>query len=229
MQRRLVVGLAQRQAALQPALRPPVPCTIRSQRGYSSDRCLSVATRWKGKEKAAGAGGEALSAILLVRGAKNGFVAARRQAIPAVPRRTLHSASTAASTSRKILPSSLLRSTPMPSTTAVIVLRRSFRSSPARKDMLGFGILHCSIPALKSQLLSLTRMTLLILPFWYRWKMGKRFPRASRTLLFIPVLAICLVVAIGIECVLSPTSCYGPADPVRAVNRLGRRDGDCSS
>lgn len=39
----------------------------------------------------------------------------------------------------------------------------------------------------------------MILPFWYRWKFGRYFPRASRALLTIPLFAMCLVIAIGID------------------------------
>ncbi|KAA1089236.1 hypothetical protein PGT21_011017 [Puccinia graminis f. sp. tritici] len=77
--------------------------------------------------------------------------------------------------------------------------RRSFHSSPPRKDLFGFGVFSCSIPIFKSFLLSLTRGTLVILPFWYRWKLARHFPRASRTLLTIPLFAMCLVIAIGID------------------------------
>ncbi|KAG0148665.1 hypothetical protein CROQUDRAFT_41008 [Cronartium quercuum f. sp. fusiforme G11] len=51
----------------------------------------------------------------------------------------------------------------------------------------------------KSYLLSLTRATLLVLPFWYRWRLSRAFPRASRTLLTIPLFAMCLIIAIGID------------------------------
>ncbi|WAR61727.1 hypothetical protein PtB15_12B417 [Puccinia triticina] len=77
--------------------------------------------------------------------------------------------------------------------------RRSFHSSSPRTDLLGFGVFSCSIPIFKSFLLSLTRGTLVILPFWYRWKLARYFPRASRTLLTIPLFAMCLVIAIGID------------------------------
>ncbi|PLW22771.1 hypothetical protein PCANC_03031 [Puccinia coronata f. sp. avenae] len=77
--------------------------------------------------------------------------------------------------------------------------RRAFQSSPVRKDIFGFGVFSCSIPVFKSFLLSLTRGTLVILPFWYRWKLASYFPRASRTLLMIPMFAMCLVIAIGID------------------------------
>jgi len=76
---------------------------------------------------------------------------------------------------------------------------RAFHSSPPRKDLFGFGVFSCSIPVFKSFLLSLTRGTLVILPFWYRWKFGRYFPRASRALLTIPLFAMCLVIAIGID------------------------------
>ncbi|CAH7682168.1 putative metalloendopeptidase M48, Ste24p [Phakopsora pachyrhizi] len=51
----------------------------------------------------------------------------------------------------------------------------------------------------KSCLLSLTRATLIVLPFWYRWRLSRHFPRASRTLLTIPIFAMCLIIAIGID------------------------------
>ncbi|KAH9455264.1 hypothetical protein Pst134EA_022738 [Puccinia striiformis f. sp. tritici] len=77
--------------------------------------------------------------------------------------------------------------------------RRLFQSSPPRKDLFGFGVFSCSIPIFKTFLLSLTRGTLVVLPFWYRWKLARYFPRASRTLLTIPLFAMCLVIAIGID------------------------------
>lgn len=76
---------------------------------------------------------------------------------------------------------------------------RRFRATPPKKDIFGFGVFSCSVPMFKSYLLSLTRATLLILPFWYRWRLSKHFPRASRTLLTIPIFTICLIIAIGID------------------------------
>ena len=40
---------------------------------------------------------------------------------------------------------------------------RSFRTSPPRRD-----ILFVTVPAFKSFLLSVTRITLVVLPFWWR-------------------------------------------------------------
>ncbi|GAA96093.1 uncharacterized protein L969DRAFT_94323 [Mixia osmundae IAM 14324] len=71
---------------------------------------------------------------------------------------------------------------------------RTFHSTPQRKD-----IFFVSIPAFKSVLLGLTRTALLILPFWYRWRLFKRFPKASRRLWQAPLFAMCLVLAIGMD------------------------------
>ncbi|MBW0503275.1 hypothetical protein O181_042990 [Austropuccinia psidii MF-1] len=85
-----------------------------------------------------------------------------------------------------------------------ILSPRTFHSTSPRKDLFGFGVFSCSMPMLKSFLLSLTRITFIILPFWYRWRLARHFPRASRTLLVVPLFAICLVIAIGID--QSPTT-----------------------
>ena len=57
-----------------------------------------------------------------------------------------------------------------------------FHSTPRRRD-----VLFVSVPAFKSLLLTLTRVTLVTLPFIYRWKLSKRFPTAFKRLLSIPV------------------------------------------
>lgn len=44
------------------------------------------------------------------------------------------------------------------------VLRRTFRTSAPRRD-----ILFVSVPAFKAFLLSATRVTLVVLPFWWRY------------------------------------------------------------
>ncbi|KAH8925034.1 hypothetical protein BT69DRAFT_1260815 [Atractiella rhizophila] len=71
---------------------------------------------------------------------------------------------------------------------------RFFHSSRPRND-----IIFVTVPAFKSALLSLTRGALVILPFWYRWQLGKRFPRTSRMLFIFPLFAVCIIIAIGID------------------------------
>ncbi|KZO98829.1 hypothetical protein CALVIDRAFT_561769 [Calocera viscosa TUFC12733] len=74
------------------------------------------------------------------------------------------------------------------------VLARHFRATPPRGD-----VFFVAFPALKGGLLALTRWTLLLLPFVYRYRMWKRYPRFSMVLFQIPVFAICLVLALGLD------------------------------
>lgn len=71
---------------------------------------------------------------------------------------------------------------------------RSFHSSTPRRD-----ILFVTVPAFKAFLLSITRVTLVVLPFWWRWKLFRRFPKAGRTLWQVPVIAMFLILAIGLD------------------------------
>ncbi|KZT62046.1 hypothetical protein CALCODRAFT_463495 [Calocera cornea HHB12733] len=74
------------------------------------------------------------------------------------------------------------------------VLARHFRATAPRRD-----VFFVAFPALKAQLLALTRWTLLLLPFVYRYRMWRRYPRFSLVLFQIPVFAICLVLALGLD------------------------------
>ena len=45
----------------------------------------------------------------------------------------------------------------------------------------------------------MTRMTLVALPFWYRWRLGRRYPSAHKTVLTLPIFAFCLMITIGVS------------------------------
>ncbi|KAF8319585.1 uncharacterized protein EI90DRAFT_2940358 [Cantharellus anzutake] len=72
--------------------------------------------------------------------------------------------------------------------------RRPFFSSPSQRD-----VFFVAFPALKAQLLNLTRICLIVLPFVYRYRLHKKYPRTSLTLLQIPIFAICIVVALALD------------------------------
>ncbi|GAA5898386.1 M48 family metallopeptidase [Sporobolomyces salmoneus] len=69
-----------------------------------------------------------------------------------------------------------------------------FHSSAPRRD-----ILFVSAPLFKQSLLYLVRLTLLAIPFLWRYKFFKRFPNATKWLLWIPFAGISLVVALGLD------------------------------
>ncbi|OXG29388.1 metalloendopeptidase [Cryptococcus neoformans A2-102-5] len=73
-------------------------------------------------------------------------------------------------------------------------LSRSFHSTNRRQD-----VLFVAMPALKSGLLNITRFTLLFLPFAIRYKLWKRYRRISLLLLQIPVFAVCIILALGLD------------------------------
>lgn len=52
---------------------------------------------------------------------------------------------------------------------------------------------------LKQSLLYVVRITLLIIPFLWRYKLFKRYPKHTRLLLWVPFAAISLVVALGLD------------------------------
>ena len=72
---------------------------------------------------------------------------------------------------------------------------RGFRPSTPRRD-----VLFVSMPMLKHALLWVTKAALIALPLAWRWRLFKRFPKAARRgLLHLPLLALCLVLALGIH------------------------------
>lgn len=73
-------------------------------------------------------------------------------------------------------------------------LSRSFHSTNRRQD-----VLFVAMPALKSGLLNITRFSLLFLPFAIRYKLWKRYRRISLLLLQIPIFAICIILALGLD------------------------------
>ncbi|EIW72227.1 hypothetical protein TREMEDRAFT_25120 [Tremella mesenterica DSM 1558] len=72
--------------------------------------------------------------------------------------------------------------------------KRSFHPSHRNQD-----VFFIAFPALKSGLLSLTRFSLLFLPFIFRYKLWKRYRRTSYLLIQIPVFAVCIVLALGLD------------------------------
>lgn len=72
--------------------------------------------------------------------------------------------------------------------------RSLFHSTPSRRD-----ILFVSAPLFKQSLLYLVRLTLLAIPFLWRYKFFKRFPNTTKWLLWIPFAGFSLVVALGLD------------------------------
>jgi len=56
-----------------------------------------------------------------------------------------------------------------------------------------------AFPALKAGLLNVTRASLLMLPFIWRWKLWRKYRRLSMLLLNIPIFALCIVFAMGLD------------------------------
>ncbi|KAG8965014.1 hypothetical protein FRC03_001042 [Tulasnella sp. 419] len=69
-----------------------------------------------------------------------------------------------------------------------------FHTSSPRKD-----IFILAFPALKAGLLDISRITLLALPFVYRYRLWKKYPRTSLALLQIPIWAVCIVIALAAD------------------------------
>lgn len=61
-----------------------------------------------------------------------------------------------------------------------------------------------TVPVFKSIVLEITRMSLVTMPFLYRYKLFRRFPRAARRFLLIPTIAFLIIVGLGIS--QSPTT-----------------------
>ncbi|KAH8085901.1 peptidase family M48-domain-containing protein [Filobasidium floriforme] len=81
-------------------------------------------------------------------------------------------------------------SRPPPSTP----LRRTFHSTSKRHDVFFFAL-----PALKGALLNVTRVSLITLPFIWRWRLWQKYRRTSMILVNIPIIAFCLVLALGLD------------------------------
>ncbi|KAI5474406.1 hypothetical protein MNV49_003374 [Pseudohyphozyma bogoriensis] len=60
-------------------------------------------------------------------------------------------------------------------------------------------ILFITVPALKATLLQIVRVTLVMIPLCWRWGFFRRFPGMSRPFWAIPVVCVCLVVALGLD------------------------------
>ncbi|KAJ1304666.1 hypothetical protein OPQ81_005805 [Rhizoctonia solani] len=74
------------------------------------------------------------------------------------------------------------------------VTARSFHASQPRHDVFFFAF-----PAFKGYLLELTRFTLVLLPFVWRYRIWKKYPRWSLALLQIPIFAVCIILALGLD------------------------------
>ncbi|KAK4054242.1 glutamate--ammonia ligase [Microbotryomycetes sp. JL201] len=82
----------------------------------------------------------------------------------------------------------LALSTPLPS------FARLFHASTKRQD-----VFFVSIPAVKQVLLTVVRSALVLLPLAIRWGWFKRFPRHASRLWQLPLLGMCLVIALGLN------------------------------
>ncbi|KAL5631359.1 hypothetical protein ACGC1H_007020 [Rhizoctonia solani] len=74
------------------------------------------------------------------------------------------------------------------------VIARSFHSTQPRRD-----VFFLAFPAVKGYLLELTRFTLVLLPFIWRYRIWKKYPRWSLALLQIPIFAVCIIVALALD------------------------------
>ncbi|WWC94761.1 hypothetical protein V866_001610 [Kwoniella sp. B9012] len=74
------------------------------------------------------------------------------------------------------------------------IVRRNFHPSRPRQD-----VFFVAFPALKSGLLNITRFSLLFLPFVFRYKLWKKYKKTSYALIQIPIFAICVVLALGLD------------------------------
>ncbi|WVR00221.1 hypothetical protein IAU59_007363 [Kwoniella sp. CBS 9459] len=72
--------------------------------------------------------------------------------------------------------------------------RRSFHPSHRRQD-----VFFVALPALKSGLLSITRISLLFLPFVFRYRLWQKYKKTSYALIQLPIFAICVVLALGLN------------------------------
>ncbi|KAL1409942.1 hypothetical protein Q8F55_003941 [Vanrija albida] len=73
-------------------------------------------------------------------------------------------------------------------------LVRALHTSKPRRD-----VFFLSIPAIKSGLLGVTRFSLLLLPFVFRYKLWRRYKRTSWILIQVPIFAFCIVLALGLN------------------------------
>ncbi|ORX40643.1 peptidase family M48-domain-containing protein [Kockovaella imperatae] len=71
---------------------------------------------------------------------------------------------------------------------------RQFHPSRRRND-----VFFVAFPALKSGLLNVTRITLLFLPFVFRYRLWRRYRKTSFLLIQIPIFALCVVFALGLD------------------------------
>ncbi|SCZ89675.1 BZ3500_MvSof-1268-A1-R1_Chr9g10547 [Microbotryum saponariae] len=71
---------------------------------------------------------------------------------------------------------------------------RGFHTTRPHRD-----VLFVSVPAFKSALLTVVRVSLIFLPVAWRWGMFKRFPKGAWRLGGIPLVATCLVLALGLN------------------------------
>ncbi|KDN49814.1 hypothetical protein RSAG8_01879, partial [Rhizoctonia solani AG-8 WAC10335] len=74
------------------------------------------------------------------------------------------------------------------------VIARSFHSTQPRRD-----VFFLAFPALKGYLLELTRFTLVLLPFVWRYRIWKKYPRWSLALLQIPIFGVCIIIALALD------------------------------
>ncbi|KAF9518109.1 hypothetical protein BS47DRAFT_1313604 [Hydnum rufescens UP504] len=71
---------------------------------------------------------------------------------------------------------------------------RTFQTSTVRRD-----VFFVAFPALKTQLLNITRFSLIVLPFVYRYRLHKKYPGVSLALLQIPIFATCIVIGLALD------------------------------
>lgn len=71
---------------------------------------------------------------------------------------------------------------------------RSFHSTPPRTD-----VFFVTVPEFKETLLLITRVTLVALPLAWRWGVFRRFPSGARTLIWLPLASLMIVVGLGLQ------------------------------
>ncbi|WVQ84705.1 hypothetical protein IAT38_006861 [Cryptococcus sp. DSM 104549] len=75
-----------------------------------------------------------------------------------------------------------------------IGVARGFHPTGPRRD-----VFFMALPALKSGLLNVARASLLFLPFVFRYKLWKKYKRTSLFLIQLPIFAVCVVLALGLD------------------------------
>jgi len=75
-----------------------------------------------------------------------------------------------------------------------LAFTRSLHSSQPARD-----VFFVTVPEFKETLLTITRVTLVALPLAWRWGAFRRFPSGARTLIWVPLASLMVVVGLGLQ------------------------------